>query len=355
MKFGRLLLGAALGAFLCASFAAGLANSAQAAEKVRGAAAVSWPGYSYWEIAKQKGLMPDIDLEFAILEDPLAGHSLLAAGQLDVYISTIDYAPIAAEQGFPVKLVSFTNISYGVDQILLAPGIEPQDLKGKQVAAPQAFIGNLQMGVWLENNGISVDDVVWVNLAADEAVGAMLAGDIAAAYVYEPWATEVIENLEGARRVAHSAEPMFLEGAMFADSIWMSDDFLTNHRDTALKVLKAHWDAVHWWEQNPVEANAIFTDYLRWPSEDIEYVIGADGTGLDVATLYPYDFAEAARFCGVMDGAPPFNQENGQIYLTFELTNEWWKKVGLMQSTVSSDDLIDCSLMKELVDSGYGK
>ena len=49
-----------------------------------------------------------------------------------------------------------------------------------------------------------------------------------------------------------------------------------------------------------------------------------------------------------MDGAPPFNQENGQIYLTFEMTNEWWKKVGLMQSTVSSDDLIDCSLMKEL-------
>ena len=45
-----------------------------------------------------------------------------------------------------------------------------------------------------EKNGIPVDDVEWVNLNADEAVGPMMSGDLSAAYMYEPWITNVVEN-----------------------------------------------------------------------------------------------------------------------------------------------------------------
>lgn len=346
----RLLVGGLSVVFASAAMTSGSA----AAEKVRVGSAVSWPGYSLLHLAQLKGLAPDLDMEIIILDDPLNGHSMLAAGQLDVYESTVDYIPIAIENGLKVKNVTYSNISYGVDQIVTASGIETaDDIRGKRVAAPEAFIGELLMGQWLDTMGIGVDEVEWVNLAADEAVGAMMAGDIAVAYLYEPWATQVVDNLAGSKRVAHSAESVFLKGAMYADSIFMTDDFIANHRETAEKVIKARWDGLKWWTENPAEGNQIIADYLKWPVSDVEYVIGKSGKMLNDGTLYMYNFMEAARFCGATEGAPPFDQVNGQIYETVKLTNEWWMKLGLMKATHDPQEGVDCSLMKELVDSGY--
>ena len=39
------------------------------------------------------------------------------------------------------------------------------------------------MGLFLDKNGILPGEVNWVNLNADEAVGPMMSGDLAAAYV----------------------------------------------------------------------------------------------------------------------------------------------------------------------------
>lgn len=86
--------------------------------------------------------------------------------------------------------------------------------------------------------------------------------------------------------------------------------------------------------------------------EDVELVIGADGTGKD-GGLYPYDFIEAARFCGVAEGDPPFGQTNGQMYEHWRLLNEWWIKFGQMDRTVEPEEGLDCSLLGELAESGF--
>ena len=46
------------------------------------ATAVSWPGYSFWEIIAQKNLAPDLELEVIVLNDPVTGYGMLAAGQM---------------------------------------------------------------------------------------------------------------------------------------------------------------------------------------------------------------------------------------------------------------------------------
>lgn len=351
---GRWARRIALGALCVVFSSAAMTSGSAAAEKVRIGSAVSWPGYSLLHLAQVKGLAPDLDMDIIILDDPLNGHSMLAAGQLDVYESTVDYIPIAVENGLKVKNVTYSNISYGVDQVVTAPGIETaDDIRSKKVAAPEAFIGQLLVGQWLDSRGVGVDEVQWVNLNADEAVGAIMAGDIAVAYEYDPWATQVIDNLAGSKRAAKSSESMFLKGAMYADSIFMSDDFIANHRETAKKVIQARWDARKWWTEHPEEGNQIIADYLKWPVTDVEYVVGKSGKMLDDGTLYMYDFMEAARFCGATEGNPPFDQVNGQIYETVKLTNEWWMKLGLMKAMHDPKDGVDCSLMKELVDSGY--
>jgi len=99
---------------------------------------------------------------------------------------TGDYTPLIAERGTDVVNVALTNPSYGVDHIIFSPGVMADSIKGQKVAASQSYIGHLPMGLMLESISVTPGDVECVNLNADEAVGPMMSGDLAAAYLDDP-------------------------------------------------------------------------------------------------------------------------------------------------------------------------
>lgn len=335
-----------------AAVALGLGAGGAAADTVKVGVCVSWPGYAMLEVARQNDLVAGHDLNITIFEDPLGGHSALAAGQIDVYGCTADYTPLIVDRGTDVVNVAFLNPSYGVDHIILAPGIEAADLPGKKVAAPQAYIGHLLMGIWLDTLGVTPDKVEWVNLNADEAVGPMLSGDLAAGYMYEPWISKVLEASPGSKSAVHTADPEVLKTGIFMDALYMNKNFIAEKREVALAVLKARWDGLGYWNQNVAETNKAMAKFLQWPEEDIGYVIGTDGKSFE-GGIYMLDFNESAQICGVLDGEPPFGIANGSMADTVALTNDWWVKLGLMDKKVDASAGIDCSLMADLVASGY--
>lgn len=335
-----------------ASAMLGSAAAAQANETINVGICVSWPGYAMMDVAKQKNLIPGYDLNIVNFEDPLGGHAALAAGQIDVYGCTADYIPVAVDAGLNEVNVAYLNPSYGVDHVVLAAGMTPETLKGKKVAAPQAYIGQLLMGLWLDRVGIAPGDVDWVNLNADEAVGPMLSGDLAAAYMYEPWISKVIEAAPGTKSIVDTTDPEMLKTGIFMDSLFMNKDFIAKNRPAAVAVLKAEWDARAYWHANVEETNQMIAEYLQWPAADVASVIGTNGKSLS-GGIYMFDFDESARTCGVLDGAPPFGLPNGSMAGSVALTNEWWIKLGLMKNTIDPAAGIDCSLMGDLVKSGY--
>jgi len=330
----------------------GGAAAAQAKETINVGICVSWPGYAMFDVAKQKNLVPDYDLNIVNFEDPLGGHAALATGQIDVYGCTADYIPVAVDSGLNEVNVAYLNPSYGVDHVVLAAGMTPETIKGKKVAAPQAYIGQLLMGLWLDRAGIAPGDVDWVNLNADEAVGPMLSGGLAAAYMYEPWISKVIEAAPGTESIVDTTDPEMLKTGIFMDSLFMNKDFIAKNRPAALAVLKAEWDARAYWHANVEETNQMIADYLQWPASDVASVIGTNGKSL-AGGIYMFDFDESARTCGVLEGEPPFGLSNGSMAGSVALTNEWWIKLGLMQNTIDPAAGIDCSLMGDLVKSGY--
>ncbi|MFT6153128.1 MAG: NitT/TauT family transport system substrate-binding protein, partial [Bermanella sp.] len=125
----KIRLGIAILAFsLCAT------TSAQSSDPVK-LSLFSWPGYGFWFIAKEKGLTEGLELEISIIEDPYQSFGMMTAGVLDATSSTAEYGPIAADKDVGIKLVTYTNPSYGTDKIILAPGItSAEQLKGKTVA-----------------------------------------------------------------------------------------------------------------------------------------------------------------------------------------------------------------------------
>ncbi|WP_371229542.1 ABC transporter substrate-binding protein [Roseovarius sp. 2305UL8-3] len=338
-----------------ASFATafvGLAGMAQAADDVN-IAGFTWPGYGFWHIAIEKDLAPDLNINYQTIEDPYESFNLVAAGQLDVVSSTAEFTPVGVERGLPVKLVAFGNLSNGTDKIVAGPGIKTAaDLVGKEVAVLEGGLAQIYVAMWLEQNGEAFDSVTYRNIIADDAFAAMIGGGVAASEFWEPYGSNTLKALEGSSILSQSDETFWLENAVVADGHYMSNSLTTDRRDVGLKTMKAMYDAISWWKQNPAEGNQIIAKGMGMSLDDVELVLGKDGTSLD-GGLYVYDFVEAAQFCGSAPGNPPFNQTNGQMSDHWNLVSEWWVKFGFIEEIKAPETGIDCSLHKELYDSGY--
>ena len=246
----RLFRGACVA--LLSALLLGTSGPALAAKEEVRIAGLTWPGYGFWFIAKEKDLAPDLDISYQAIEDPFQTFSLATAGRLDVVSSTIEFAPIATAEGMPVKLVAYGNISYGTDKIVVGPGVESAaDLVGKKVAVLEGGLAQLYMAIWLEQNGVAYDQVEYVNLIMDDAASAMIGGDVAAAEFWDPFGPQVLESRPDTRLAAQSREPFWLRNALIADALFMNADFIEQRRDVAVKTMRALYDAIAWWQENP--------------------------------------------------------------------------------------------------------
>jgi NitT/TauT family transport system substrate-binding protein len=337
-------------AVTCLAFTGSTAGWAKDQVRVAG---LTWPGYGWWYLAQAKNLAPDLDIAYQQIEDPFQSFALMSSGQLDIVSSTAEYAPIGASQNMPIRMFAYGNLSHGTDKIVLRPEIkQAADLKGKKVAVMVGGLPQIMMGIYLEKNGLPFDSVEYVNVIMDQAAAAMISGTVGGAELWEPFGTQTLKAVEGARVVASTADPEWAQNALIADAHFINADWAKNKREVALKALKAMYDAIAYWKKNPAEANKIIADGMKMSVADVELVIGKDGTGLD-SGLYPYTFIEAAQFCGVAPGNPPFGQKNGQMVDHYKLTNSWWVKFGVVKEEYPPEKGIDCSLLKDLYDSGY--
>ena len=257
--------------------------------------------------------------------------------------------PIAVDKDVPVKLVSYTNPSYGTDRIILSPEIkDPSELKGKKVAVLEGGLTQIYMGIWLEENGVNFKDVEFTNIIMDDAVAAMLSGEVAAGEFWEPFGTQVMEGLEGARAVTNSSEDFWIKTALLGDGMYMSESLLTERPEAAKLMMKAYFDAVTFWKENPEEGNKIIAEGLKFSVEDVEKVIGADGE-IYKGGIAVFDLDEASKFMGLAEGEPPLGMKNGQIRDHWALTSEWWMKFGLVKEKAEPEAGIAFEPMKSLL------
>jgi NitT/TauT family transport system substrate-binding protein len=346
LKLITMMIGAAFLASSCKDKAE-TTKTENGKEKVK-LSLFSWPGYAFWFVAKEKNLVPGLELDIAIIEDPYESFAQMAAGQLDVTSSTVEYGPIAADKGVPVKMVAYTNPSYGTDKIIFGPGVETAaDLKGKQVAVLEGGLTQIYMGIWLEENGVKFDEVKYTNVIMDDAVAAMVSGSVAAGEFWEPFGGKVLSTLKGSKVMATSKDPYFKKTALLGDGMYMSRSFLSERPEAAKLVMKAYFEAVKYWKENPKEANEIMAKGLGFSVEDVVTVLGADGSATD-GGIYPFNLEESSRFMGVMEGTPPFG-ENNEITRHWDLTTEWWLKFGQVKKAHPMEAGIDLAPLKAVV------
>ena len=115
------------------------------------------------------------------------------------------------------------------------------DLKGKRVASPQ--LGNTQdvaLRTWLKKQGLKTDtqgggDVSIVPQDNALTLDAFKQGQIAGAWVPEPWATRLVT--EGGGKILVDEKTLWPDGKFVTTNIIVRTQFLDEHPDVVKQVL----------------------------------------------------------------------------------------------------------------------
>ncbi|HEY3687253.1 MAG TPA: ABC transporter substrate-binding protein [Streptosporangiaceae bacterium] len=183
--------------------------------------------------------------------------------------------------GKAVKIIS--GAASGGVSLVVKPGIKSAaDLRGKKVATPQ--LGNTQdvaLRYWLKGKGLKTDpqgggDVHVTPMDNSQTVRSFISGDIAGAWVPEPYASRLLIEGKGKQLVDES-------------SLWPGGKFVITHLLVRTDFLKEHPDQVKALLQGQVQAN----DFINKHPADAATSVNSELKALSGKTLKP-DVLKAA-------------------------------------------------------------
>jgi NitT/TauT family transport system substrate-binding protein len=227
---------------------------AVAAEKLT-IAHSTWVGYGPLYIAREKGFFADegLDVDLVVMEDVKTRMPALAAGRIDVAVTTIDTVLGFTSAERPLTYLFAVDDSRGGDGIVASKDIRSvADLKGKKVAFTQGSVSQFFLSVLLKDAGLKLSDVNGMNMTAGDAGAAFVAGQVDAAVTWEPWLSRGKATDHGALLVDSSTKP-----GLITDVMVTTRETLEKRRPEMEALYRAWSKAVAWQKANEKEADAI--------------------------------------------------------------------------------------------------
>ena len=140
------------------------------------------------------------------------------------------------------------------------------DFAGKRIAAPQ--IGNTQdvsLRHYLEQNDLKPaskgGNVVVLNIPNPDIYTLFTKGEIDAAWVPEPWATILVQELNG-KRLFHEEE--LWPNNQFASVLLIArQDYVEKNPEKVHQWLDAHKETIDWINSNPQQTRIIFNQFMK--------------------------------------------------------------------------------------------
>ncbi|MFI5269264.1 MAG: ABC transporter substrate-binding protein, partial [Chloroflexota bacterium] len=252
----------------------------------------------------------------------------LVAGDLQM-VEVAGSAVVAAQSSKTNLVMAAGFLNQAVWRIMTPPSITSVDqLKGKAVAVSK--IGNADYFAWpilAQHQGWPVDSFKYV--AANNPPGqvALLKqGDAFGTAVSPP--NDVLAEEKGGAHLLIDETTFDIPEQQVGMALLAS--YVAQNRTTALNVLKATIEAIHRWKTDPAFAKKIIAKYLK--ESDQRYV---DSGYSAYASLFP---------------ETPYPTKNGFASVIKEVATQRPDA-----SSVTPDQCMDNSLVKELSDSGFIK
>ncbi|MDX2215569.1 MAG: ABC transporter substrate-binding protein [Oculatellaceae cyanobacterium bins.114] len=214
-----------------------------------------WPGAIPWQIAEDQDLFKAAGVNAEITWFQVLGDQINAfnAGKIDIANLTLNDLFMSNSNGVLCKVILMPDVSAGADAIVASNSVTSvQDFVGKQAGVEIATIGHLLFLQALAKNGIDPQSVPIVNMAADAAISAIIAGKLDVAYSYDPFITQLLHSGKG--NVVFSSKDV---PGLIADTV-VAHDSLLNSRTVEVQKLVDVWHQVlDFRNQNQKDAYAI--------------------------------------------------------------------------------------------------
>ena len=275
-------------------------------------------------------LGPDVTLKTSTFNAGSAALEAVFAGAIDAtYIG-----PNPAINGFAKSKGEALRIIAGATSAGASLVVRPEinsaaDLKGKKVATPQ--LGNTQdvaLRAWLLNQGIKTDtqgggDVSIKPQDNGQTLDTFKQGQIAAAWVPEPWATRLVR--EGGGKVLVDER-----------TLWPGGQFVTTHLIVTTSFLKAHPDVV----ERLVAGHIAATDYVNQNTAEAQDVVNAGITKIT---------GQSMNFETITGSWKNMTFTVDPIASSLYKSADDAKKVGLLAADTKLEGIYDLTILNKLL------
>jgi NitT/TauT family transport system substrate-binding protein len=341
---------------------------AQAAEKVS-VAFNSFSPYANWYIVKERNLANGIDLDIQVIEGIPEKNAAISSGQLTCMNNTVDTIMLARAGGVPIKLMAFTNLSYGLDKIVVSEEIKSvRDFKGKTYAADYGFLNHMWMLLTLRREGMGLEDATLVQMIPQDGAAAFASGGVDIDINFDPFAATSLTR-QGSHVFKTSLTDRTWERGLIGDAIACNEQWLADKPEVAEELFRAWFEATNWWKENPEEGNEIVAKGLGWTVPDVKMAQhGSIQLNLS-QNLGAFGLPGGKPLCeSIPEGAPIAPKSIGWGLLfdgrdcvagyagpTWDLFNELYMEAGVVHNKVESGEGIDTSVIAKLGEKNYAE
>jgi NitT/TauT family transport system substrate-binding protein len=235
-----------------------------------------WPGYTLWEVAKQKEWFKEAGVEVEMVWfDYLPSLDAFAAGKIDGVCVVATDAMVNGANGAKSKIIALLDYSEGSDMLIGAPGVASvKDLKGKKVGLEVTLVPHLLTLKALEAHGLKQSDIELVNTPTNEIAQTLASGKVAAVAGWYPVSGQTLKAVGGSKPIYTSADA---KGLIF-DVLAVSPTSFAKRKADWEKVVPIYYKAVDYLMNEATRDDAIKIMAAKVGADIEEYARAVPGT-----------------------------------------------------------------------------
>ena len=221
-------------------------------------------------VAMEQGFFEKNGLNVTLADDYPTGVgpvSDMAEGKLDMSVSADTRSLPGYFTRSNVSIIAILD-KYQNEELLTRKdsGVRNiSDLKGRKIGLPRGTILEFFLGRFLELNGISIGDVVLVNVNTSQSVAAITEGEVDAIMYFQPYTTRIRDRLGDNVTGWPAQSNQLLYGVVTA-----RDDWIVSHPGQVERFLRSLEEAREFSLAHPEETKAIVKKRLNLTDSYLE-------------------------------------------------------------------------------------
>jgi sulfonate transport system substrate-binding protein len=216
-------------------------------------------------------------------------NEAFAAGQLDIGFLGDTAAIIPKSAGQNLRIISSVVTAPTALAIVVpkdSPITSPSELRGKKVATVKGSYGHHLLALVLQNNGLTTNDIQFINMPQGDAAAALANHDIDAASIWEPVLSQVLNN-GTARELVNGT------GIKQGLLVIVADDNFAKQNPALVQIfLKDYQRGIDYIKSNPQDAAKLIASDIKM--QPAQYLKILNEFNYEVG-IHPSDIAELQK------------------------------------------------------------